>query len=89
MDFIHSREFLNSNQYFRVDCDTQCNIQLMDDTNFAAYKASRTYRSSGGFFKEFPAILVPPCAGYWNVAMDLGGGSATIKYKISVLTIPG
>lgn len=88
MNFIHAREFLNIDQYVRVDCDTQCNIQLMDDTNYAAYKAGRTYHYSGGFFKEFPALLSPPCTGNWNIVIDLGGGSATIKYSITVLTLP-
>jgi len=88
MDFIHAREFLNGNQCIRVECDTQCNVLLMDDTNFASYKAGHSYRYSGGFFKEFPAIVVPPCSGNWNVVIDLGGGSANIKYNITVLTIP-
>jgi len=88
MDFIHTREFLDGNQYFRVDCDTQCNIQLMDDTNFSHYKSGRSYRYTGGYFKEFPANIVPPYAGHWNIALDLGGGNANIRYSFEVVTIP-
>lgn len=88
MQFIHSREFLNGNQCVRVDCDTQCNVMLTDDTNFSSYKSGRTYRYTGGFFTEFPAVLVPPYAGHWNISIDLGGKSANIRYSITVITIP-
>lgn len=89
MQFIHAREFLGGNQCVRVDCDTQCNVRLLDDSNFAAYREGRSHRYHGGFFREFPAILTPPCSGYWNITIDLGGGSASIRYDIRVVTIPG
>lgn len=85
MKFIHAREYLTVGQCIQVECDTKCNVQLMDDNNFQAYKHGQDYRYIGGFFTHFPAILAPPHAGYWNVTLDLGGGSATIKYSITVL----
>jgi hypothetical protein len=60
----------------------------MDDTNFAAYQRKDSYRYQGGFFKEFPADLVPPYPGFWNVSLDLGGAGANIRYSITVVTIP-
>jgi hypothetical protein len=89
MDFIHAREWLDSNQHVRVMCDTQCNVLLMDDMNFAAYKRGAAHRYYGGFFKRFPAALVPPHAGPWNVTLDLAGGSANIRYSITVVTTSG
>ena len=88
MKFIHAREWLNNDQYVRVTCDTQCNVLLMDDSNFAAYQRKDSHRYYGGFFKEFPAKLLPPYAGNWNVTLDLAGGSANISYLITVVTIP-
>ncbi len=88
MQFIHAREWLNGDQFVRVTCDTQCNVLLMDDTNFGAYERGDSYRYHGGFFKSFPAVLVPPYPGFWNVALDLGGASANIRYSITVVTIP-
>lgn len=88
MQFIHSREYLDGNQYVRVDCDTQCNLMLTDDNNFANYEAGRSYRYYGGFFKEFPAILVPPYPGNWNITLDLGGAGANIRYSITIVKIP-
>jgi hypothetical protein len=88
MDFIHAREFLSANQFVRVDCDTQCNVMLTDDINFQSYRNGQSYRYTGGFFKEFPAMLAPPYPGNWNVTVDLGGDSANIRYSITVVTFP-
>jgi Domain of unknown function (DUF1883) len=88
MQFIHARELLNGDQFIRVTCDTQCNVQMMDDINFAAYQRGDSYRYQGGFFKKFPAVLVPPYPGNWNVTLDLGGAGAHIRYSITVVTFP-
>jgi Domain of unknown function (DUF1883) len=85
MQFIHAREWLNDDQCVRVMSDTQCNVQLMDDPNFAAFQRGGAYRYQGGFFQKFPAVLVPPHAGHWNVTLDLAGGSAHIRYSINVI----
>jgi hypothetical protein len=88
MEFSHSREYLDGNQYVRVDCDTQCNVLLTDDVNYGHFTNGRSYRYYGGFFKQFPAMLVPPYPGYWNITLDLGGGtSATVRYSIEAVTI--
>jgi hypothetical protein len=90
MKFLHAREYVAGTQYIRVDSDTQCNVILTDDANFQAYQRGETFRYfGGGFFKEFPAILVPPYPGNWNVTIDLGGGSANIRYSITVAAISG
>ena len=83
MNFIHAREYLEQGQAVRVDCDTQCNVTLTDDSNFAAYQHGQGFKYFGGHFKRFPAILRPPHSGYWNVTIDLGGRAANIRYNIS------
>lgn len=83
--FIHGRENLATGDAVQVDCDTQCNVLLLNDTNFAAYKRGEAYNFYGGFFTHFPASITAPHAGYWNVVIDLGGGRATIRYTITVL----
>jgi hypothetical protein len=85
MSFIHAREYLEDGQSVRVDCDTQCNVILTDDGNFASYRTGGRYTYYGGFYKRFPATITPPHSGYWNVTIDLGGGSANIRYSISVI----
>jgi hypothetical protein len=88
MEFIHAREYLASNQHVRVDCDTECNVMLTDDNNFSRFKRGESYTYYGGFFKKFPAILKPPHAGSWNITLDLGGATASIRYSITVATVP-
>jgi len=81
-NFLHKREHLNSGSIVEVDCSHQCNIILMDDNNFSKYKSGQEFRHFGGHFKKFPARIQVPSTGYWNVVLDLGGGSANIRHSI-------
>ena len=83
--FIHGREHLDDGDVVQVTCDTQCNVMLLTDTNFYCYKRQESYRYYGGFFKQFPARIAAPHSDYWNIVIDLGGGSASIRYSITVL----
>lgn len=85
MTFLHKREFLDSGDLAVVDCSHQCNVMLLDDNNFQKYKSRRAFRYLGGFFKRLPAQIVANKIGYWNIVLDLGGGSARIKHSIRIL----
>ncbi len=86
MEFIHSRECLEANDIVEIDCDTQCNIMLTTDAEFAAFKNNRDCNHYGGFFKYFPVRLAPPGAGNWNITIDVGEGySANIRYSINII----
>lgn len=85
MEHIQGREYLDNGQSVRVDCDTQCNVMVMDDHNYNRYRSGNNFNYYGGFYKRFPAIITPPRAGYWNVVIDLGGGSADIRYSIDII----
>lgn len=85
MNFIHSRDYFNQGDVVLLDCDTQCNFMLTDDSNFESYKRCQSFRHYGGFFEYFPAKIVVPHSGYWNVIIDLGGGNANIRYGLKVL----
>lgn len=84
MDFIHSREYLNQGDVVVLNCDTQCNFRLIDDSNFTAFQRGGRHTYYGGFFQRFPAKLVAPSPGNWNVVVDLGGARANIRYAINV-----
>ncbi len=84
-NFIHSRDYFENGNVVRLNCDTQCNFMLLDDTNFRYYKSGQACKYFGGHFKMFPAKIAVPSSGYWNVVIDLGGGSANIKYALDVL----
>ena len=83
MSFLHSREHLNKGDIAVVDCSHQCNIMLMNDSNFRKYKSGQQFTHHGGHFKKLPARIAVPETGYWNIILDLGGGRATIKHSIS------
>jgi hypothetical protein len=85
MNFLHKREHLNQGDIAVVDCSHQCNIMLTDDTNFRKYKSGQQFSYHGGHFKIFPAKIAAPSTGYWNIVLDLGGGSATVKHSISFI----
>jgi hypothetical protein len=58
---------------------------LTDDSNFSAFQHRESFRYYGGFFKRFPAAIAAPGSGYWNITIDLAGGSASIRYGLSIL----
>ena len=85
MNFLHKREYLEAGDIVVVDCSHQCNVMLTDDTNFAAYKAGRSFKYHGGHYKCLPARIAAPSTGYWNITLDLAGGGATIKHSITIV----
>ena len=86
MSFHSQREYLNHGDVVEVACSHHCEIVLLDDNNFFNYKNARPFtRHDGGFFTMFPARLLVPQAGYWNIVIDLGGGNATIRHLIRIV----
>jgi len=87
MDFLHSREYLNVGDTVLVDCSHQSNILLTDDINFANYKSGDTFKhhGNGGFFKKLPASLNVPHNGYWNITIDLAGGTGNVTHSIRII----
>jgi hypothetical protein len=85
MSFLHQREYLDEGDVVVVDCSHQCNVMLTTDNDFQNYRSGRAFHYRGGFFKRLPARIAVPHTGYWNITLDLGGGSANIKYSINVI----
>jgi len=85
MNFIHRREYLNQGDIVQLLCDTQCNFMLTDDMNFASYRRGERFQYFGGHFGRSPSRIVAPRADYWNITVDLGGGSANIRYKLGFI----
>ena len=83
--FLHRREYLEQGDIVIVDCSHQCNITLMSDLNFSKFKAGKSHNYYGGFYQYLPARIVAPCEGYWNIVLDLGGRSATVRHSISII----
>lgn len=86
MSHIHSRQYINDGDVVSVQCSHQINVLVMDDSNYSAYKAGRSARYFGGFYKMLPANIPVPHAGYWNVVLALPAGHrANISYSINII----
>jgi hypothetical protein len=85
MQFLHRREYLNQGDIVVADCSHRCNIRLMDDGDFASFRRGGRHRYCGGYYERLPARIPAPHSGYWNITLDLGGGSATIRHTINIL----
>jgi hypothetical protein len=85
MDFIHAREWLDTGDIVIVSCDHQCNVRVMDDSNFSSYRSGGQHRYYGGHYKRLPARIAVPHSGNWNTVIDLGGGRASIRYNIQYI----
>jgi hypothetical protein len=81
----HERRQLGRGDLVIVECDHQCNVRLVDDDNFKLFRDGRPHRYYGGFYRTFPARLVVPSSGYWNVVIDLGGRRTAAKYQVQYI----
>lgn len=84
-DHLHARKYIAGGRTVRVHIDTQANVLLMDDINYSHYKNGGSYRHGGGFYTESPALIGVPHSGNWNIVINLGGGSGTIRHSIEII----
>jgi hypothetical protein len=83
-NFIHTREYLGGGDEVVVKVSHKCYVRVMDDANFQKYQNGFKYAFTGGYYTTSPIRLTVPGAGFWNIAVDLGGKTATgIQYAIS------
>jgi hypothetical protein len=70
IDVIYKKKFLRRGDIARGTCDRPCNFKIMDDFNFQRYKSGTEYSCHGGFYRVFPARVVIPSDGDWNIVGD-------------------
>jgi hypothetical protein len=85
MQFLHQREYLHDGDIVVVDCSHRCNVRLMSDSDFQSYRRGGRHHYFGGHYERLPARIAVPSNGYWNITLDLGGGSASIRHSINIL----
>jgi len=68
-----------------VKVRTSANVRVMDDANFQKNTQNGfKYEFKGGYYTTSPIRVAVPGPGFWNIAVDLGGKTATgIQYAIS------
>jgi hypothetical protein len=89
MQFIHKRHYLKRGDIVVVNCSHQCTVKLTDDNNFQRFEIGRSHNYYGGHFQFLPARISAPDEGYWNITIDIGDSTATIKHSIQVVTPDG
>ncbi len=72
---MKAREYLQGGDIVVVNCTHQCNVLVMDDTNYNAYRNGSRASYYGGAYKYLPARISVPHAGYWNVVLEAPGGA--------------
>ncbi len=85
MNYLHYDLELDDGEAVEVTLDRQANVQLMDDSNFGNYQRGQRFRYYGGFAKQSPFRLTPPQAGHWNLVIDLGGYTGSVKAAVNTL----
>ena len=70
MKFIHQREHLEEGDLVVIQCSQPCNIRLMNDANFRAFRNRGRHSYHGGAFIKFPAKIRVPSSGFWNITLD-------------------
>src|SRR5680860_1199470 len=82
----HDLGQLQRGQIVKVNLSgTECNVRLMDSSNFSSYKRGRSHRCYGGHSKRAPVRFTIPHSGHWYVTVDLGGGSGRIGSSVEVM----
>lgn len=84
MQFLHYRCQAGQNDQIIVTLSSQARVLLLDNYNFAAYKAGNNYRYSGGWATRSPVHLGVPHAGNWHVAVDLEGRAGAVQAGVRV-----
>jgi Domain of unknown function (DUF1883) len=85
MSFLHPDSWLDRGDVAVVDLDSQANVMLMDDQDFAAYRRGDAFHNYGGLAQSSPVRLAAPHSGHWNVVVDLGGYAGRVRAGVRFL----
>ena len=84
MNFLHTEFWGGSESTVSVSLDSHCNVLLVSDGDFAAYRSGRSFRYYGGWATRSPVRLVPPHYGHWHVVVDLGGRAGKVRAGVRI-----
>jgi hypothetical protein len=86
MEHLHQELDLTPEDIVEVTLDHAANVQLLDPSNYLAYKEGQPYRYYGGHVTQSPYPLRAPHAGQWHLVVDLGGGPGTVRASTRVIS---
>ena len=82
MNFLHYPLNLSSGDIVEVTLDTQANVRLLDEANFAKYQRGDKHTYYGGLAKVSPIKIPAPHPGSWHLVIDLGGYAGTVRASV-------
>ncbi len=82
MNHLHYELDLGPEDMVEVGLDNKANVKLLDDSNYAKYRAGRRYEYIGGYATDSPVKLNSPGAGHWHLVIDLGGYPGTVHATV-------
>ena len=85
MEFLHTDFWGGAECVAVVTLDAQCNVLLLDDTAFSAYRDGKSFTYYGGWATYSPVQLSPPHQGHWHVVIDFGGKSGQVKAGVRIV----
>lgn len=85
MNHLHSEVTVGIGEAVIIDLDRRANIKVMDATNYERYRRNGSHQYFGGSATRSPAVIRPPHAGRWHIAIDLGGASGPIRAAVRTL----
>ena len=60
------------------------NVILVDQANFARYRAGQGFLYEGGHYRQSPVHLEVPEDGHWYVVVDLGGYRGRVRGNVEI-----
>ena len=85
MEFLHTEFWGGSECTALVTLDAQCNVLLLEDSAWLAYKNGGAFTYYGGWATQSPVRLTPPHHGHWHVVIDLGGRAGRVGASVRII----
>ena len=70
----------------QVFLDQSANLLLLDDLNFARYRAVRSFQYLGGLARSSPVLLPIPFAGRWHLVIEPAQNPPTLQVSVHLLS---
>lgn len=64
------------------------NVLLLDEPNYALYRARKSFRYQGGLSGRSPVTLTVPRDGRWYLVVDMGGYGGRVRARIEEIVSP-
>lgn len=85
MAFLHYSITAGPTNIVKVTLDSWANVLLLDDNNFNKYRRGERYQYYGGHVANSPYSIRPPHHGHWNVVIDRGGYTGTVRASVNLI----